>query len=106
MVAEDKLLADLTEVNKLDFAAMVISEDNARKLNNLALVDFREKTAFEKGHLDGAHFVDYGQMFTKPMMEELNKSNNLVIVHDRPEVAGVIAMTLKLMDYPAVYILQ
>ena len=48
----------------------------------------------------------YSNMFSKPMMEELNKSNNLIIIHDVPAVAGVIATTLKLMDYPDVYILK
>jgi hypothetical protein len=40
------------------------------------------------------------------MMEELNKSDSLIIVHDVQAVAGVIAVTLKLMDYPNVYILE
>jgi ribosomal protein L30/L7E len=40
------------------------------------------------------------------MMEELNKRNSLIIIHDTPELAGVIALTLKLMDYPNVYILK
>ncbi len=35
-----------------------------------------------------------------------NKSNHLVIIHDTLKVAGVIAATLKRMDYPAVYILK
>jgi len=39
-------------------------------------------------------------------MEELNKSNSLVVVHDVQAIASVIAMTLKLMDYPDVYILK
>jgi hypothetical protein len=45
-------------------------------------------------------------MFSKQMMEQLNKSDSLVIVHDVHAVSGVIAMTLKLMDYPNVYILK
>jgi hypothetical protein len=40
------------------------------------------------------------------MMEELNKRDNLIIIHDVPEVAGAIALTLKVMDYPRVYILK
>jgi len=40
------------------------------------------------------------------MMEELNKGNNLIIIHDVKAVAGTIATTLKLMDYPNVYILK
>ena len=32
--------------------------------------------------------------------------DNLVIIHDTPQIAGTIAATLKLMDYPSVHILQ
>jgi rhodanese-related sulfurtransferase len=71
-----------------------------------SFVDFREKTKYEQNHLKGANHVDYKDMFSKPMMEELNKSNSLVIIHDVQAVSGVIAMTLKLMDYPNVYILE
>lgn len=59
-----------------------------------------------KDGIKGANHVDYSNMFSKPMMEELNKSNNLIIIHDVPAVTGVIATTLKLMDYPDVYILK
>ncbi len=45
-------------------------------------------------------------MFSKPMMEELNKSNSLIVIHDAQAVAGIIAMTLKLMEYPDIYILK
>ena len=106
VVGDAKLLKALIEVNKNDFAALVITEDKARKLKKCTFVDFRDKAKFEKGHIQGANHVDYGDMFSKPMMEELNKSNDLVIIHDVPQVAGVIATTLKLMDYPRVYILE
>jgi len=98
------LLDDLIEANKIDFEALCVSEKEARKLENCTFVDFREKSKYEKGHIEGANHVDYSDMFSKPMMEELNKSNSLVVIHDVPEVAGVIATTLKLMDYPNVYI--
>jgi len=84
----------------------LINEADARKLPKCTFVDFRDKEKFDQGHVNEANHVDYANMFTKPMMEELNKSNNLVIIHDVPEVAGVIAATLKLMDYPDVYILK
>lgn len=45
-------------------------------------------------------------MFSKPMMEELNKNNSLSIINDNPQVADIIAATLKIMNYPAVYILK
>lgn len=105
-VGDAELLNALIEVNKNDFSAFVITEDDARKLKKCTFVDFRDKATFEKGHTKGANHVDYGNMFSKPMMEELNKSNDLVIIHDVPQVAGVIATTLKLMDYPSVYILK
>lgn len=106
VVARKQLLDDLMAVNKVDFGAICVSEDQAKGLNNCTFVDFRDKADYEKGHVAGANHVDYAEMFSKPMMEELNKSNSLVIIHDKPEVAGVIAATLKLMDYPDVYILN
>jgi len=106
VVGNEDLLNDLIAVNKVDFGASLINEADARKLLKCTFVDFRDKEKFDSGHVNGANHVDYANMFTKPMMEELNKSNNLVIIHDVPEVAGVIAATLKLMDYPDVYILK
>ena len=100
------LLNDLIDVNKTDFSALLITEKDARRLKNCCFVDFREKSKYEQNHIKGANHVDYSNMFSKPMMEELNKSNSLVIVHDVQAVSGVIAMTLKLMDYPNVYILK
>lgn len=105
-VGKLELLNDLIEVNKIDFGALLVTEKDAKKLKNCTFVDFRDKSKYDKGHIKGANHVDYGDMFSKPMMEELNKSNSLIIIQDIPEVAGVIAMTLKLMDYPDVYILK
>ena len=101
-----ELLDALIAVNKKNFAELIVTEKAARKLKNCIFVDFRDKARFEKGHVKGANHVDYGNMFSKPMMEELNKSNSLIIIHDTPTVAGVILTTLKLMDYPDVYILK
>ena len=100
------LLNDLIDANKIDFSALLITEKDAKKLKNCCFVDFREKSKYEQNHIKGANHVDYSNMFSKPMMEELNKSNSLVIVHDVQTVSGVIAMTLKLMDYPNVYVLK
>ncbi len=101
-----ELLASLIALNKKNSGDMLITEQDARKLKNCSFVDFRDKAKFEKGHIKDAHYVDYSDMFSYPMMEELNKSDSLVIIHDVPAVAGVIAATLKLMDYPDVYILK
>lgn len=101
-----ELLEALIAVNKNDFPSLIITEGNAGKLKKCTFVDFRDKAKFKKGHIKGANHVDYSNMFSKPMMEELNKSNSLIIIHDVPAVAGVIAATLKLMDYPDVYILK
>jgi rhodanese-related sulfurtransferase len=106
IVGKQELLNDLIDVNKIDFAALIISENDAKKLKNSTFVDFRDKSKYDQGHINGANHVDHDDMFSHPMMEELNKSNSLIIVHDVPAVAGVIAMTLKLMDYPDVYILE
>ena len=105
-VGKLNLLNDLIDVNKTDFSALLITEKDAKRLKNCCFVDFREKSKYEQNHIKGANHVDYSNMFSKPMMEELNKSDNLVIVHDVQAVSGVIAMTLKLMDYPNVYILE
>ena len=106
IVGELELLNDLIDVNKIDFGALLITEKDAKKLKNFTFVDFRDKSKYDKGHIKGANHVDYDDMFSKPMMEELNKSNNLIIIHDVPVVAGAIAVTLKLMDYPDVYIFK
>jgi len=101
-----KLLNDLIDVNKVDFGALLITKQDAKKLRNCTFVDFRDKSKYDKDHIKGANYVDYIDMFSKPMMEELNKSNSLIIIHDVQAVAGVIAVTLKLMDYPDIYILK
>jgi len=106
VVDEKALLEGLIQVNKNNFASLLVNEGDAKKLKNCTFVDFRDKDKFDKGHIQGAKHVDYGDMFSHPMMEQLNKSNSLIIVHDVPAVAGVIASTLKLMDYPNVYILK
>jgi len=103
---DQKLLDALIAVNKNNFAELIIAERDARKLKNCTFVDFREESKFKKGHVKGANHIDYSNMFSKPMMEELNKSNSLIIIHDVSAVAGVIASTLKLMDYPDIYILK
>jgi len=105
-VGDKKLLDALIALNKCDFCSMAITEADARKLKNCTFVDFRSKEKYNKNHVKDANHVDYGDMFSKPMMEELNKSNSLVVIHDVPEVAGVIAATLKLMDYPDIYLLK
>ena len=98
------LLNDLIEVNKTDFTDLLITEEEGRRLKNCTFVDFRDKSKYDQKHIKGANHVDYSDMFSKPMMEELNKSNSLIVVHDVQAVAGFVAMTLKLMDYPDVYI--
>ena len=103
---EQKLLYPLMRLSNSNFAECLISERDARRLNRPAFVDFRDKAKFEKRPIKGPRHVDYDNMFSKPMMEELNKRNSLIIIHDVPEVAGAIALTLKVMDYPNVYILK
>jgi rhodanese-related sulfurtransferase len=105
-VGKAELLTDLMHVNKTNFKALCINERDARKLKNCTFVDFRDAVKYKEWHVMGARHVDYNNMFSKPMMEELNKSNSLIIIHDEPVVAGVIAATLKLMEYPDVYVLK
>ncbi len=103
---EQQLLHPLMRFSNSNFAECMISEQAARSLKRHTFVDFRNEAKFEKRHVNGARHVDYDNMFSKPMMEELNKRNSLIIIHDVPEVAGAIALTLKVMDYPNVYILE
>lgn len=105
-LSDQKLLHGLMRLSKSDFDKCIISEKAAKKLHRHRFVDFRDKAKFEKHHVKGARHVDYDDMFSKPMMEELDKTNSLIVIHDVPEVAGVIALTLKLMDYPSVNILK
>jgi len=105
-VGRPDLLNDLMALNKTDFTALIISEKEARSLKNCTFVDFRDESKYNQSHVKGANHVDYNNMFSKPMMEELNKSNSLVVIHDVQAVAGVIVTTLKLMEYPDVYILE
>ncbi|MDY6881113.1 MAG: rhodanese-like domain-containing protein [Desulfatiglans sp.] len=102
----EELLDALIALNRSNVDGLMITEGDARRLKNCAFVDFRDKEKFNRGHVKEANHVDYSNMFSKPMMEELNKSNSLIIIHDNPTLAGVIFTTLKLMDYPNVYILQ
>ena len=104
--SQQELIDALIAVNKIDYGTLMVSEEDARKLKNSTFVDFRSETKYNKGHVDGANFVDYANMFTRPPMEELNKDNSLVIIHDVPATAAVIAATLKMMNYPDVYILK
>ncbi|MDD9304144.1 MAG: rhodanese-like domain-containing protein [Desulfobacter sp.] len=106
VVGNARRLDDLIALNRTDFKSLCIGEQDARQLKNCCFVDFRDKSAYEKNHVSGANHVEYAAMFSKPMMEELNKSNTLVIIHEDKVLAGVIAATLKLMDYPDVYILR
>ncbi len=101
-----ELLYPLMYCSNSDFDRCLISEEAARKLKRYRFVDFRDEAKFKKSHVKGARHVDYDDMWSKPMMEELNKRDNLIIIHDVPEVAGAIALTLKVMDYPRVYILE
>ena len=105
-MGEAALLDALIAVNKNDLASLLVSEGDVKKQKNCTFVDFRDQAKFDKGHIEGAKHVNYSDMFSHPMMEQLNKSNSLIIVHDVPAVAGVIASTLKMMDYPNVYILK
>jgi len=104
--SQQDLLDAFIAVNLLDFSALMVSKKDAKKLQNCTFVDFRCQKKYDKKHVKDANWVDYANMFTRPPMEELNKDNTLIIIHDVPAQAAVIAATLKMMDYPAVYILK
>ena len=62
-----ELLEALIAVNRNDFAAQIINEENARKLKNCTFIDFRDEAKFKKSHIKAARHVDYNSMFSKPM---------------------------------------
>jgi len=59
-VGKLELLNDLIDVNKIDFGALLVTEKDAKNLKNCTFVDFRDKSKYDKNHIEGANHVDYG----------------------------------------------
>ena len=85
--------------NQNNPAAWSIGIDQAKALRNSVLVDFRSADKLEKGHVENAIHIHYEELWTLANLEKLNKSKELVIIHDDPVVAGVLALSFRLLDY-------
>ena len=55
-VGSPELLEDLIALNKNDFSASIISETEARELQNCCFVDFRDESSYSKGHIKHLKF--------------------------------------------------
>jgi len=96
---DSKLLQNIMFANQSNPAARVIGIDKVNTLRNPVLVDFRSADRFEKGHVENAVNIPYEELWTFDNLEKLNKSKELVIIHDDPVVAGVLAVSFGLLEY-------
>lgn len=101
---ESKRLQDIMFANQNNPAAWQIGIDKAKALRNPVLVDFRSADKFEAEHVENAINIPYDEVWTFKNLEKLNKSKELVIIYDDPVVAGVLALSFRLLEYQA-YIL-
>jgi rhodanese-related sulfurtransferase len=101
---DSKLLQNIMFANQNNPAAWSIGIDQAKALRNPVMVDFRSADKYEKEHVENAINIPYDELWTFANLEKLNKSKELVIIHDDPAVAGVLALSFRLLDYQA-YIL-
>ena len=98
---DSKLLQNIMFANQSNPALWVIGIDKVKTLKNPVLVDFRSADKFEKGHVENAVNIPYEELWTFDNLEKLNKSKELVIIHDNPVVAGVLAVSFRLLEYRA-----
>lgn len=96
---DSKLLQNIMFANQSNSAAWIIGIDKAKALRNPVLVDFRSADKFEKRHVENAVNIPYEELWTFANLEKLNKSKELVIIHDDPVVAGVLAVSFRLLEY-------
>jgi len=96
---DSKLLQNIMFANQSNPAAWGIGIDQAKALRNPVLVDFRSVDKFEKGHVENAINIPYEELWTFANLEKLNKSKELVITHDDPMVASVLAVSFRLLEY-------
>ncbi len=102
---DSKLLQNIMFANQGNPSAWVIGIDKVKDLRNPTLVDFRSAAKFEQGHVENAINIPHEELWTFDNLEKLNKSKELVIIHDDMAVAGVIAVSFRLLDYQT-YILS
>ena len=96
---ESKLLQDVMLANKSNPSNWLVSMEEARALRNPAFVDFRSEGDFAKGHVNNAVNIPYENLWTFANLEKLNKSKELVIIHDDAMIAGIIAVSFRLLEY-------
>jgi 3-mercaptopyruvate sulfurtransferase SseA len=96
---DSKLLQNIMFANQINTAAWVIGIDKVKTLRNPVLVDFRSADKFENGHEENAVNIPYEELWTFDNLEKLNKSKELVIIHDDPVVAGVLAISFRVLEY-------
>ena len=96
---DSKLLQNIMFANLCNPAECVIGIDKAKALRNPVLVDFRSADKFKKGHVENAVNIPYEELWTFDNLEKLNKSKELVIIHDDPLVAGVLVVSFRLLEY-------
>ena len=98
---DSKLLQNVILTNKSNPATWVIDTDQAKDLRNPTIVDFRSAEKFEQGHVENAINIPYEEAWTFANLEKLNKSKELVIVHDDPIIAGSLVVSFRLLEYQA-----
>ena len=96
---DSKLLQNVMFANQTNPAVWVIGIDKAKALRNPILIDFRSAEKFEKGHAENAVNIPYEELWTFDNLEKLNKSKEVVVIHDNPVVAGVLAVSFRLLEY-------
>ena len=97
--SDSKLLQDIMLANQDNPAEWRIGIDQAKALRNPVLVDFRSADKFEQGHVENAINIPCEELWTFANLEKLNKSKELVIIHDDPVVAGSLALSFRLLEY-------
>jgi rhodanese-related sulfurtransferase len=99
--SDSKVFMAAMDLNQSDPESWVIAADQTKSLKNPTFLDMRSADQFEKGHVDGAINIPYADLWTFDNLEKVNKSRDIVIIYDKPVVAGAFAMTLRLLDYKA-----
>jgi rhodanese-related sulfurtransferase len=102
---ESKLLQDVMLANKSNPMNWRITTEKAKELRNPTFVDFRSEADFAKSHVDNAINIPYETLWTFANLEKLNKSKELVIIHDDAVIAGILAVSFRLLEY-STYILK
>ena len=102
---DSKLLQDVMFTNQNNPAQGVIGIDRVKTLRNPVLIDFRSAAKFQKEHVENAVNIPYEELWTFANLEKLNKSKELVIIHDDTVVAGGLWVSFRLLGYRT-YILR